>query len=69
MANDLELKAKVSEKVHDDFLVTARALGFATRSEFLRHLICRELYGSLKRNNKRAYPIYEGLEDDFEGQD
>lgn len=43
--HDCELKAKVSEKVHDDFLIAARQLGFSDRSKFLRYLVERELYG------------------------
>lgn len=45
MSTDCELKAKVSEQTHDDFLIAAKHLGFSTRSEFLRYLIERELYG------------------------
>ena len=45
MPNDTELKCKVTEDTHDDFLVAARHLGFSTRSEFLRYLVHRELYG------------------------
>lgn len=45
MSADCELKAKVSEQTHDDFLIAAKHLGFATRSEFLRYLVERELYG------------------------
>ena len=43
--NDCELKAKVTEKTHDDFLIAAKHLGFTSRSEFLRYLVERELYG------------------------
>lgn len=46
MANDTELKTKVEESVHDDCLVLARGYGFDTRSEFLRWLVLRELYGA-----------------------
>jgi hypothetical protein len=46
MANDCELKAKVSEETHDDFLILSRHLGFNSRSEFLRYLVERELYGA-----------------------
>ncbi|RMD64884.1 hypothetical protein D6833_03740 [Candidatus Parcubacteria bacterium] len=42
---DVELKTHVSEKVHDDFLLLVRAYGFNTKSELLRYLIERELYG------------------------
>lgn len=45
MTVDCELKAKVTEQEHDDFLIAARQLGFHTRSEYLRYLIRRELYG------------------------
>jgi hypothetical protein len=40
-----ELKAKVTEQTHDDFLIAAKHLGFTSRSEFLRYLVERELYG------------------------
>lgn len=45
MTVDCELKAKVTEQEHDDFLIAAKHLGFHSRSEFLRYLIRRELYG------------------------
>lgn len=45
MPNDTDLKCKVSEEVHDDFLIAAKHLGFHTRSELLRYLVHRELYG------------------------
>ena len=45
MSADCELKAKVTEQTHDDFLIAAKHLGFSSRSEFLRYLIERELYG------------------------
>lgn len=45
MSNDTELKCKVEESVHDDFLIAAKHLGFSSRSEFLRYLVERELYG------------------------
>lgn len=45
MSNDTELKCKVAESVHDDFLIAAKHLGFSSRSEFLRYLVERELYG------------------------
>ena len=45
MTVDCEIKAKVTEQEHDDFLIAAKHLGFSTRSEFLRYLIRRELYG------------------------
>ena len=43
--NGSELKTKVSETVHDDFLIAGKHLGFSNRSEFLRYLVERELYG------------------------
>ena len=42
---DVELKCKVTETVHEDFIVAARQLGFADKSKFLRYLVERELYG------------------------
>lgn len=45
MANDIDLKTKVSETTHDDFMIAARHLGFESRSEFLRYIVERELYG------------------------
>lgn len=45
MANDIDLKTKVSEETSDDFMIAARHLGFDNRSEFLRYLVERELYG------------------------
>lgn len=45
MANDVDLKTKVSEETSDDFMIAAKHLGFASRSEFLRYLVERELYG------------------------
>jgi hypothetical protein len=45
MANDATLETKVTEEIHDDFMIAARHLGFKTRSEFLRYLVIRELYG------------------------
>lgn len=63
MSADCELKAKVSEQTHDDFLIAARHLGFSTRSEFLRYLIERELYGvSTQLQIKRTPGAYTGPE-------
>ncbi len=45
MANDVDLKTKVSEETSDDFMIAAKHLGFNSRSEFLRYLVERELYG------------------------
>ena len=45
MSNDTELRTRVSEQAHDDFLIASRYLGFSSRSEFLRYLVERELYG------------------------
>jgi len=47
--NDVELKTHVSEQVHDDFLLLVRAYGFSSKSELLRYLVERELYGSLSQ--------------------
>ena len=47
--NDVELKTHVSEQVHEDFLFLVRAYGFGSKSELLRHLVERELYGSLSQ--------------------
>lgn len=63
MSADCELKAKVTEQVHDDFLIAARHLGFSTRSEFLRYLIERELYGiSAQLQITRVAGAYIGQE-------
>jgi hypothetical protein len=48
MANDhdlRELKARVSEEIHDDFLLSGKKLGFKTRTEYLTWVILKELYG------------------------
>lgn len=45
MSNDTTLKCLVAESVHDDFLIAAKHLGFSSRSDFLRYLVERELYG------------------------
>jgi len=45
MSNDVELKTHVSEQTHDDFLLLVRAYGFRSKSELLRYLVERELYG------------------------
>ena len=45
--NEIELKTHVSEKIHDDFLVLSRLLGFDTKAEFLRFIITREVSGTL----------------------
>lgn len=47
--NDVELKTHVSEQVHEDFLFLVRAYGFGSKSELLRYLVERELYGSLSQ--------------------
>ncbi len=49
MKNDMELKTHVSEQVHDDFSLLVRAYGMSNKSELLRHLIERELYGTMPR--------------------
>lgn len=40
-----ELKVKVTEKVHDDFMIAGRLLGHATRADFMNWIIHKELYG------------------------
>ena len=63
MSADCELKAKVTEQTHDDFLIAARHLGFSSRSEFLRYLIERELYGvSAQLQITRIPGAYTGQE-------
>ena len=47
--HDTELKTKVDEKTHDDFVVASRMHGFSCKGAFLRFLIERELYGSLSQ--------------------
>lgn len=42
---DHEIKAKIDEKTHDDALMCSRSQGFDTRSDWVRFLIMRELYG------------------------
>lgn len=44
--NDTELKTKVTEDEHDSFNFLAHALGL-TKSEYLRVLIKKEVYGTL----------------------
>lgn len=56
MPNDHELKAKVTEKTHDDFLLLARQMGFDNRSEYLRYLVERELYGATSMVNFHRFP-------------
>ena len=51
MSNNTELKTVVSEKVHDDFLVLSRLMGFASKSEYLRYLVEEKLYGHLSNLN------------------
>ena len=54
MAQDHELKTKVEETVHDDFVSLARDYGFEHKGELVRHLILRELYGAkLMQKNTR----------------
>ena len=54
MSNDTELKTVVSEKVHDDFLVLSRLMGFDSKSEYLRYLVTEKLYGHLASLNNTA---------------
>ncbi|MFZ2172366.1 MAG: hypothetical protein WAW61_22360 [Methylococcaceae bacterium] len=56
MANDTELKAKVEESVHDDFVSLCRDYGFDHKSEFLRFLILRELYGAKAQQQINRMP-------------
>jgi hypothetical protein len=56
MANDTELKTKVEESVHDDFLVLARDYGFENRAECLRWLVHRELYGAKAQQQNNRMP-------------
>ena len=46
MSDEFELKCKVNESLHDDFLVLSRQLGFQSKTDFLRYLVKRELYGA-----------------------
>lgn len=46
---DIELKTKVTDQVHDDFIVLSRLMGFSSKAECLRFLVERELYGNLPR--------------------
>lgn len=65
MANDSELKCKVEESVHDDFLIASKHLGFSNRSEFLRYLVMRELYGiSSQLQITRVPGAYTGQKND-----
>lgn len=50
---DVELKTKVTEQVHDDFVVLSRMMGFNHKAECIRFLIERELYGNLTRLQHR----------------
>ncbi len=51
MVRDCELKVKVTETVHDDFMIARRLLGFSTRSDFLLWIINKELYGIVTHLN------------------
>lgn len=63
MPNDTELKCKVSEEVHDAFLICAKHLGFHTRSEFLRYMVHRELFGIYEQLQITRIPgAYTGQE-------
>lgn len=53
MSNAVELKTKLPEAVFDDFIFLSRQLGFESRSECLRALIEKELYGLVRRNKSR----------------
>jgi hypothetical protein len=48
---DCFLKVRVTETVHDDFMIAGRMLGFATRSDFLNWVINKELYGIVTHLN------------------
>lgn len=63
MANDTELKTKVEESVHDDFLHLARDYGFDNKSDLLRFIIMRELYGAkVQQKNNRIPGALTGRE-------
>ena len=49
--SDCELKVKVTETIHDDFMIAGRLLGFSTRSAFLHWIINKELYGIVTHLN------------------
>jgi hypothetical protein len=62
MAQDTELKTHVEEEVHDDFVSLGRDYGFENKSQFLKHLILRELYGAkLMQKNRRLPGAITGL--------
>lgn len=56
MTNDVELKTKVSEQLHDDVLIVARQKGFSSRSEYVRYLVTTDVYGSLSLLQVRPMP-------------
>ena len=56
MANDVDVKTKISEKDHDNFLILSRQLGFETRSQCLRYLVKRELYGAMAQVQTNRSP-------------
>ncbi len=61
MAQDTELKTKVEEVVHDDFVSLGRDYGFDHKGEFLRFLILRELYGAkIQQKNNRMPGAFTG---------
>jgi len=45
MGNDKELKTHVDEDLYDEVIFIARALGFENKSQYLRALIQRDIYG------------------------
>jgi len=62
MAQESELKTKVEELVHDDFISLGRDYGFEHKSDFLRFLVFRELYGAKPmQKNKRLPGAITGL--------
>lgn len=44
---DVPLETSVTSATADDFLVASRLCGFQSKSEYLRYLIERELYGTM----------------------
>ena len=56
MAQDTELKTRVEETVHDDFVSLCRDYGFQHKGELLRFLILRELYGAKAQQQSSRMP-------------
>lgn len=47
--NDRELKIHVDETFHDDFVAMARIMGFDNKSQYMRSILERELYGVISQ--------------------